>query len=68
MTNLPDRFHIVDASKCGKIKKMTHKAQPNVSLKFWPGFVVFCDLLLNRPKAKQNLFVIYHKEAKWCKC
>lgn len=68
MTNLTDRFHVVERQSVVRSKKMAHKAQPNVSLKFWPGFVVFCDLLLNRPKAKQNLFVIYHKEAKWCKC
>ena len=60
MTNLTDRFHIVERQSVVRSKKMAHKAQPNVSLKFWPGFVVFCDLLLNRPKAKQiySLYII----------
>ena len=35
-------------SKCGKNKKVAHKAQPSVSLMFLPHFDVLCDLLLNR--------------------
>ena len=29
---------------------------------FLPHFDVFCDLLLNRPTATWNLFVLYNKE------
>ena len=31
-------------SKCGKNKKVAHKAQPSVSLMFLPHFDVLCDL------------------------
>ena len=40
-------------SKCGKNKKVAHEAIV---------FDVFCDLLLNRPTATWNLFVLYNKE------
>ena len=43
-------------SKCGKNKKVAHEA---IVL---PHFDVFCDLLLNRPTATWNLFVLYNKE------
>ena len=51
-------------SKCGKNKKVAHKAQQSVSLMFLPHFVVLCDLLLNRHTATWNLFVLYNKELK----
>ena len=52
-------------SKCGKNKKVAHKAQPSVSLMFLPHFDVLCDLLLNRRTATWNLFVLYNKELKY---
>ena len=51
-------------SKCGKNKKVAHEAQPSVSLMYSPHFDVLCDLLLNRPTATWNLFVLYNKELK----
>ena len=51
-------------SKCGKNKKVAHKAQLSVSLMFLPHFDVLCDLLLNRRTATWNLFVLYNKELK----
>ena len=51
-------------SKFGKNKKVTHKAQPSVSLMFLPHFDVLCDLLLNRCTATWNLFVLYNKKIK----
>ena len=51
-------------SKCGKNKKVAHKAQPSVSLMFLPQFDIICDLLLNRRMATWNLFVLYNIEAK----
>ena len=51
-------------SKCGKNKKVAHKAQPSVSLMFLPHFDILCDLLLNRHTATWNLFVLYNKELK----
>ena len=52
------------SSKCGRNKKVAHKAQPIVSLMFLPHFDVLCDLLLNRRTATWNLFVLYNKEFK----
>ena len=52
-------------SKCGKNKKMAHKAQLSVSVMFLPHFDVLCDLLLNRRTATWNLFVLYNKELKY---
>ena len=49
-------------SKCGKNKKVAHKAQLSVSLMFLPHFDVRCDLLLNRCMATWNLSVLYNKE------
>ena len=53
-------------SKCGKNKKVAHKAQLSVSLMFLPHFDIICDLLLNRCTATWNLhvFVLYNKELK----
>ena len=51
-------------SKCGKNKKVAHKAQPSVSLMFLPHFDVLCDLLLNRRTVTWNLFVLSNKELK----
>ena len=51
-------------SKCGKNKKVAHKAQPSVSLMFLPHFDVLCDLLLNKRMATWNLFALYNKELK----
>ena len=50
-------------SKCGMNKKVSHEAQPSVSLMFLPHFDVLCDLLLNRRTATWNLFVLYNKNA-----
>ena len=71
---LTNRFHVAVRlfgnssqmkSKCGKIKKVAHAAQPNVSLMFLPHFDVLCDLLLNRSTATWNLFVLYNKKLKY---
>ena len=53
-------------SKCGKQKKVAHEWQPqaSVSLMFLTLFNVFCDLLLNRPTATWNLFVLYNEEGR----
>ena len=51
-------------SKCGKNKKMAHKAQPSVSLMFLAHFDIICDLLQNRHMATWNLFVLNNKELK----
>ena len=70
---LTNRFHVAVrlfskrsqmTSKCGKNKKVTHKAQPSLSLMFLPHFDVLCDLLLNRRTATWNLFVLYNKKIK----
>ena len=39
-------------SKCGKNKKVEHKAQMSVSLMFLLHFVILCDLLQNSPTAR----------------
>ena len=46
-------------SKCGQNNEVAHEPQASVSLMFLPNFDVLCDLLLNRPTAKWNLFVLY---------
>ena len=51
-------------SKCGKNKKVAHKAQLSVSLMFLPHSDVLCDLLLNRRMVTWNLFVLYNKKIK----
>ena len=71
--HLTNRFHVAMRlfsnrsqmmSKCGKNKKVTHEAQPSVSLMFLPHFDVLCGLLLNRRTATWNLFVLYNKKLK----
>ena len=42
----------------GKHKKLAHEVQPSVLLLFLPHFDVICDLLLNRPTASKNKFVL----------
>ena len=66
--SLTNRFHVAVrllTSKCGKNKKVAHKAQPSVSLMFLPHFDVLCNLLLNRRTATWNLFVLYNKKLKY---
>ena len=47
--------------KCGQNKEVAHELQARVSLKmFLPHFDVLCGLLLNRPTATWNLFVLYN--------
>ena len=64
---LTNRFHVAVrlfsnrsqmTSKCGKNKKVAHEAIAEC----FTDFDVFCDLLLNRPTATWNLFVLYNKE------
>ena len=47
-----------NSSKCGKYKEV---AQASVSLMFLP-LLVLCDLLLNRPTATCNLFVLHNDQ------
>ena len=49
-------------SKCGKNKEVAHEPQASVSVMFLPHFDVLCDLLLNRPTATWNLFVLYNDQ------
>ena len=49
-------------SKCGKNKEVAHEPQTRVSRMFLPHFDVFCDILLNRPTATWNLFVLYNDQ------
>ena len=51
-------------SKCGKNKEVADKPQASVSLMFLPHFDILCDLLLNRPTATWNLFVLYNDQKK----
>ena len=64
---LTNRFHVAVrvfsnrsqmTSKCRKNKEVAHEPQASVSLLFLPHFDVLCDLLLNRPTATWNLFVL----------
>ena len=41
---------------------MAHEPQVSVLLMFLPHFDVHCDLLLNRPTATWNLFVLYNEQ------
>ena len=50
--------------KCGNNKKVAHKAITELSLMLLPDFEVFCDLSLNRRKAKCYLFVLFNEELK----
>ena len=47
-----------DDSKCGKNNEVAHEPQASVSLMFLPHFDVLCDVLLHRPTATWNLFVL----------
>ena len=49
-------------SKCGQNNEVAHEPQASVSLMFLPNFDVLCDLLLNRPTATWNLFVLYNDQ------
>ena len=49
-------------SKCRKNKEVAHEPQASVSVMFLPHFDVLCDLLLNRPTATWNLFVLYNDQ------
>ena len=68
---LTNRFHVAVrlfsnrsqmTSKCRKNKDLAHEPQASVSLLFLPHFDVLCDLLLNRPTATWNLFVLYNNQ------
>ena len=68
---LTNRFHVAVrlfsnrsqmTSKCRKNKEVAYEAQASVSLLFLPHFDVLCDLLLNRPTATWNLFVLYNDQ------
>ena len=54
--------HMQMTSKCRKNKEVAHEPQASVSLLFLPHFDVLCDLLLNRPTATWNLFVLYNDQ------
>ena len=71
VVHLTNRFHVAVplfsnrsqmTSKCRKNKEVAHKPQASVSLLFLPHFNVLCDLLLNRPTATWNLFVLYNDQ------
>ena len=47
-------------SKCGKNKEVAHEPQASVSLIFLPHCDILYNLLLNRPTATWNLFVLYN--------
>ena len=47
-----------DDSKCGKNNEVAHEPQATVSLMFLPHFDVLCDVLLHRPTATWNVFVL----------
>ena len=49
-------------SKCGQNNEVAQEPQASVLLMFLPHFDVFCGLLLNRPAAKWNLFVLYNDQ------
>ena len=69
--DLTNRFHVAVrlfsnrsqmTSKCRKNKEVAHEPQASVSQLFLPRFDVLCDLLLNRPTATWNLFVLYNDQ------
>ena len=69
--SLTNEFHVAArlfsirsqlTSKCSKIKEVAHEPQVSVSLMFLPHFGVLCDLLLDRPTATWNLFVLYNEQ------
>ena len=51
-------------SKCGKKEEVVHEPQASahVSPMFLPHFDVLCNLLLNKPTAAWNLFVLYNDQ------
>ena len=68
---LTNRFHVAVrlfsnrsqmTSKCSKNNEVGHEPQASVSLMFLPHFDVLCDLLLSRPTATWNLFVLYNDQ------
>ena len=69
--HLTHRFHVAVrlfsnrsqmTSKCGQNNEVAQEPQASVLLMFSPHFDVLCDLLLNRPAAKWNLFVLYNDQ------
>ena len=71
LSYLTNRFHVavrlfsnrsLMTSKSRKNKEVAHEPQASVSLSFLPHFDVLCDLLLNRPTATWNLFVLYNDQ------
>ena len=69
--HLTNRFHVAVhlcsnrsqmTSKCGKNKKVAHKAYPGVSLMFLPHFDVFCDLWLNQMHGNMESICLYNNE------
>ena len=69
--HLTNRFHVAVrlfsnrsqmTSKCGKNNEVAHEPQASLWLMFLPHFDVLCDLLLNRPTATWNLFVLYNDQ------
>ena len=69
--SLTNRFHVAVhlfsnrsqmTSKCGKNKEEANELQASVSVMFLPHFDVLCDLLLHRPTATWNLFVLYNDQ------
>ena len=53
--------HRNDVIECPKLK-WNQEPQASPSLMFLPHFDVLCDLLLNRPTATWNLFVLYNDQ------
>ena len=52
-------YYNISIQSCGKNKKVTHEAQPRMSLiTFLPYFDIFCNLL-QRSTATWNIFVVY---------
>ena len=69
--HLTNRFHVAVrlfsnrsqmTSKCGKNNEVAYEPQASVSLMLLPHFDVLCHLLLNRPTATWNLFVLYNDQ------
>ena len=58
MTNLTDRFHVVERQSVVRSKKMAHKAQPNVLLKFWPVFL--SSVIYYKTDLRQNRIYVLH--------
>ena len=50
-------------SKCGKNEKVSHEAQPSVSLMFLPHFDVLCDLIRERKRPRRRRQQELHKFA-----